>query len=135
MVIAEDSCSLTSLQTRQACWSCLSKSERTQLKVYLLLAIYQEVVGSLSFADAQQNSACIACEPDSVLDGFEVTALLNLASSEGVQLNSADIANATVAELKDAMKCYACANPKLLRAMESTLRCAIYGSLSAPVIL
>lgn len=117
MARAESPCSLATLQGKQGCFTCLSKSERLQLKVWFLIKLYEALGGTLpSLAEMQEDVACFACEPDSVLDAFELAALQGAASRAGATLDGTDVADLTAAELKEATKCYPCANPKLVRA-------------------
>lgn len=115
--MATNPCTLERLQSRQGCLSCFSQSERLQLKVWLLTKLYEGLGGTLpTLSEMEALVACFACEPEAVLDAFELAALQSAASKAGATLDGTDVADLTTAELKEAIKCYGCANPKLIRA-------------------
>ena len=117
MAVIQDPCSLVTLQSKQGCFTCLSQSERLQLKVWFLIKLYEALGGTLpTTAELLESAACFACEPESVLDAFEVAALQSAASAAGATLNGTDVADLTAAELKEAIACYPCVSPKLLKA-------------------
>lgn len=135
MAAAENPCSLAVLQERQGCLTCFSQSERLQIKVWVLGKILEELVGAIDFTQLNQDIACFACEPDSVLDAFELASLIDVAGLAGATLDGTSVADLTPAELKEATKCYPCANQKMLRAAKMWLWCRIMNLEAAPIVL
>jgi hypothetical protein len=128
-------CSLTTLQAKQGCFTCLSKSERLHLKVWFLIKLYEALGGTpMTTAEALEAAACFGCEPESVLDAFEVAIWQAAASRAGATVDGTDVADLTAAELKAAIKCYPCADPKLLKAGYTYGLCEVLSlAVAAPV--
>lgn len=125
-VILTDPCSLSELQKKQACYTCFSKSERLQLKVWFLGKLLEQLENeAFDFTATIQEMACFGCEPDSVLDAFEVASLQAAADSAGATEEGIDVGDMTAAELKAAIKCYPCVDPKLMRAAYTWLLCHV----------
>jgi hypothetical protein len=75
--------------------------------------------------------ACLGCESDFALDSIETY----IAEETAVD-NGASFTGMGIADFRKAIKCFVCSNPKLLRAAELYLRCALNSKFSnAPILL
>lgn len=103
------------------------------LKIFLLAQIY--AIRSQQTIDINaltQDIACFKCEPDSALDGFEVSILQRTAGNLGATWEDLAVGDMTAAQLRDAIKCYKCVEPKLLRAAYVYALCWVLENLTAP---
>lgn len=119
MALISNPCSLRTFQGKQGCFTCLSKSERLQLKLWFLQKLYSALGGGgelLTLNEELELAACFGCESDSALDIFEVSSLIDAAAQAGAKVDGVEINELTAAQLKEQIKCYSCADPKLVRA-------------------
>lgn len=117
------SCDLASLTAASRCFNCLSATEKEALKVYFM-AQTLKAAGGPDLTDLNvrnQASACLACEPDFVLDSIETATWQNLA------INMGSILPTSISDLRKLVRCAPCGEQKTTRAAFITLLCRLLG--------
>ena len=117
-------CDLPTLTAGASCFNCLSQTEKQAAKIqFLALALKQlggaDYTGVSGVTSLRNAVVCLNCEPEPVLDSFDVAVAQNLALAVGAP------ANLTVAQIKDSTKLKANLDLKELHAMETLLRCSL----------
>lgn len=131
-IVLDDPCDLTSLTTASKCFNCLSKSEKQALKVWFY-AQALKASGGTDLTDPNTLSsavACFKCEPSFVLGSFNVAVAQDLA----VEAGFTDGGTMTIAQLRAAIKCLVCTDPKTLEAAETLLLCKLVSFFAAPIL-
>jgi len=114
-------CDINSLAASAKCFNCLSLTEKEALKVYFMAQALKSFGGTDLTNQGTRNTAvaCLACEPDFVLDSFEVAVWQKLASLAGA---SVDL---PINQLRANINCNPCGQTKLNRASWLRLLCEL----------
>lgn len=125
-----DPCSIDNLNADAKCLNCFSKTEKQAALVYWLAQALKAAGGAdyTNINDLETAVACLKCEPTFMLDSFDVAIAQGLAENEGAS-------SLTVTQLRAAIKCWVCADPKVLRTAETLLRCKLNAFIGGPIIL
>lgn len=104
MPLPENPCTLATGVKETACFDCLPRIEKKALIAYFLAQTIKALDGPdyTDQAVLRKATACF-CVPSSRLDSFEVGVFLQLAEASG-----ADVGNLSIAELKEAIRCWTC---------------------------
>ena len=119
-------CSIDALMAKSGCFNCLSQSEKMAAITYLMGSIAAEYNEELELANPTESRklfACLACEPDSVLDSFLLSVWMDIAVESG----AIEVAM-TAAEVRDAIKCFCGIGPKEFKAAQVYLLCKLFSA-------
>lgn len=121
------SCDRASLEQSGKCFNCLSKSEKKIFEIWLWAQLLKQLTGTdLTNVDTLSRTvACLKCEPDFMLDSFETAIARDAAVTAGA------IADQTINQLRAAIKCWMCLDPKTVRAAHTYLLCQLAKQLVA----
>ena len=114
-------CDLSTLTSAAKCFNCLSATEKEALKVYFMAQAVKLAGGSdlTNQNTRNQAAACLACEPDFVLDSMEVAIWQSLAQQFGATLPT------TISGLRALIRCTPCGEQKTTRAAFTLLLCQL----------
>jgi hypothetical protein len=124
--IVLDTCTVTALTAKSGCYNCLSQSEKLAAMTYLMGSIAAEYNEDLELANPTESRklfACLACEPDSVLDSFLLSVWMDIAVGSG----AIEVAM-TAAQVRAAIKCFCGIGPKEFKAAQVYLFCKLFSS-------
>lgn len=119
-----DPCSTDSLINSAKCINCFSKTEKQAALVYWLAQELKASGGTdyTNLGTLESATACFKCEPTFMLDSFDVVIAQDAATAAGAT-------TLTTTQLRAAIKCMVCTDPKFLRTAETFLRCKLANQL------
>lgn len=114
-------CNLSTLTSAAKCFNCLSATEKEALKVYFMAQAVLKAGGTdlTNINTRNQAAACLACEPDFMLDSMEVAIWQSLAQQFGATLPT------SISALRALIRCTPCGEQKTTRAAYTLLLCQL----------
>jgi ferritin-like metal-binding protein YciE len=100
------------LTARSACFRCWSAKERLAAKIFVMAQALKGLTDQdyTNVNALTQISACYKCEPDAVLDAYEIAIFKTLAIAGGA------IGDLSATQIRAASACWTCLDAKAMRA-------------------
>ena len=114
-------CDIDSLSKNSKCMDCLSLTEKNALKLYFM-AQGLKAIGGVDYSNINtllSASACLKCESSFRLDSFETYIWQQAATASG-----ANTGKLTIAQMRNAIRCFCGRDGKALWAAYVFLLCA-----------
>lgn len=114
-------CNLNTLTTAAKCFNCLSATEKEALKVTFMAAALKSGGGDdlTNINTRNKAAACLACEPDFMLDSMEVAVWKSLAEVFGATFPT------SISDIRALIRCVPCGEQKTMRAAYLLLLCQL----------